>query len=95
VTGRWSAGGCLLQFVNGAVVVAFAGQPGRHSPGGGAVAGVFGDPADGRPQRAGGGVLAQPDAGTGVDDPAGVVGLVAAGTTISGTPAIRAFITVP
>src|ERR1700751_5417493 len=55
---RRSAGGYLLQFANGAVVVAFAGQPGSHVPCGGAVAGIFGDPADGGLQRAGGCVLA-------------------------------------
>jgi hypothetical protein len=52
MAGRQSAGGYLLQFVNNEVVVVFGGQPGRHSPGGGAVAGIVGDPADGRPQPA-------------------------------------------
>lgn len=39
MTGCGSAGGDLLKFVNDAVVVAFAGQPGRHALGGGAIAG--------------------------------------------------------
>src|SRR5436309_15904825 len=50
----------------------------HHVLGGGAVAGIFDDPADGHPQCADGGVLAQPDARTGIYHPAGAVGLVAA-----------------
>src|SRR5213082_522086 len=66
-----------LQLIDNEVVVAFGSQPGRHVLGGGAVAGIFDNPADGHPQRADGGVLAQPDARTGIYHPAGVVGLVA------------------
>ena len=96
MTGCGSAGGYLFEFVNDAVVVAFGSQPGCHGTGGSAVAGIFEDPADGRPERVDARALWQPDARTDVHYPGGVVGLVAAqGTTISGTPAISAFITVP
>jgi hypothetical protein len=52
-----SAGGYLLQLLNGAVVVAFGSQPGCHLPCGGAVAGIFDNPLGGRPRRADGRVL--------------------------------------
>src|SRR5262245_5814873 len=77
MTGGRSAGGYLLEFVHNAVVVAFGGQTGCHGPGGGAVAGIPDDPADGRPERFGAGVLPQPDARAGIHHPGGVVGLVA------------------
>lgn len=90
------AGGHMLQFVNGEVVVAFGSQPGRHSPGSGSIAGIFDHLGGGRTQaltlaffrsRMPAPACATRAALSGWSRPSG--------TTTSGTPAIRAFITVP
>ena len=55
----------MLQFIDNEVVIAFGGQPARHPPGGGAIAGIPDHPAGGRAQRVGAGIFPQPGARAG------------------------------